>query len=203
MMPAGCRVLLGFPILLAFLAVAACSPSVNRQGPAGPLSTWSRPGWHLSFRYPADWHHLDTPEYGFTHLQVIVYAGNVRLSNPCVRTPKTFFCASFPKVVMRRGRVLTRWSDISLMSVGRYVRAIGQAGKGRPLRIDGRPARLVTITGRALQCPAGTSEVLDAAIALPGNRDVLEMTACLSPPTGKTRTQVLAMLDSVRWRPEK
>lgn len=175
--------------LLLLLLLSACESSAAHHSHPQKQATYLNPG--IVFTYPAGWHRLEPADWSSTFITVLVYVGNVPLSDPCMHTVDTLSCAPFPRVAMPPGGVLVQWN-----TSGTPLWTLNSA-RGTPTRIAGRPSKIRTITGRSLGCPPNTAETIQATISRPDPHNWYEMDACLAAPVTHSQQQIFSMLRSI------
>jgi hypothetical protein len=149
----------------------------------------------VKFQYPSTWRaHRFADNSSFSSL--VVFLSNQRFRPPCVthrHKRYTEVTCGQPIRRLQRGSILIGWWEdgFPLWSLRRV--------KGTPLKVGGRPAKLVHSPAR---CGVGEDTTLEVVIQSPivsDNYD--EMLACIrGPNSGKMEQQTMALLKTVRFQ---
>jgi len=186
------RRLLTIAALGAVLAVtSACGGGTDAQAAAKdpPLSKYA--GSYLSFTYPAAWTAYPFRWAGGLHFQPMVYLSTQPVHDPCSTRGNETTCG-FPVGQLQPGGVLVVWQTNGIPATA--------LGPGRPMRVGGHPARLVSTENG--QCRRiGADRTIDVAIETsPPPSAFIYLTACLRGPNlAQNETYVKALLASTHF----
>jgi len=150
----------------------------------------------FTFSYPANWNLYRPPDHFFPFDFIFAYVGNVRLFDPCTRTPSSLSCSPFPGRTLVRGGVIASW-DSHAMPGGRSLNAI----EGIPMTLAVGPAKLDIRRYRAFDCPIKTELSLAVFVHRTNVHTYFRVTVCLrAPDVSLHQQQVIAMLNSLHNR---
>jgi hypothetical protein len=117
-------------------------PAASFEHRGSPYRTFTKGGIRL--RYPAGWRAYNYPDDSSSFTRLIAYLSNVRVHDPCVthRTPQavTTRCGQ-PVHRLAPGSILVSWSANGFPGWSFAM------ARGAPIRVDGRPAKLLRKRG--------------------------------------------------------
>jgi hypothetical protein len=188
---------LGVATAMAALSGLASGKPTIRQSPAHSSAQrfTGFDGLGVSFRYPAAWRSETDGQDMSSFSTLIVYLSNMRLYPPCLRwqIKKVIYqsCQS-PIRQLARNSILAEWSSWAFP--GWKLSRV----RGKPLRVGGRPAKLLETKGPTPCLDANTS--IDVVIDRPGGAGYYDFNACIKgPDTRRFERQVTALLKTVRF----
>jgi hypothetical protein len=150
-------------------------------------------GLGVSFGYPAAWRSETDSEDMSSFSTLIVYLGNMRLHPPCVTSQikNVIYQTCQPPIKqLARSSFLAEWS-----AGGSPLWRFGRV-RGKPLRVGGRPAKLLMTNTPCL----GGNTSIDVVVNNPGGGGYYDFDVCIKGPgTRRFERQVTALLKTVRF----
>lgn len=210
-----------FVVAVLAMLVAACSGSgsgnaarssttVSRRSVAGVSTTpagmrqASLSG--VSFDYPTRLH-LHAVSVNEHYVVIIAYVSNQRLRSPCTPT------SDAESVGVRCGLPLTHLASAGVLVTWSFASSVGGVGNlvsampGQPRIVGGHDAKLIVTSGPGLGgmgvcAPIGGVRSIEAIVRMQAfavSDTTLDMEACLGRSALSQQSEVLAMLNSVRF----